>query len=162
MLADALTYVSREFKPSVLLDVATLTGAMVTSLGDLYSGVFVEDEDLWQALKTAGEAEYDQFWRMPLDDRYLRVIDGSYADVVNRGLPAGACTAAIFLKQFVEGLENRSTGAAATVRYAHIDIAGTMEAPQNASPYQDKGRLTGRPVRALVEFCRRFAAQPLA
>jgi aminopeptidase len=157
VLADALTYVSREYKPSVLLDVATLTGAIVTALGDVYSAAFVEDERLWQGLKAAGEAENDPFWRMPLDDRYLQIIDGGYADLVNRGLPAGACTAAIFLKQFVEGLENRAKGTPATVQYAHLDIAGSMEAV-TSTPYQDKGRLTGRPVRALIEFARRFAS----
>lgn len=158
VLADALTYVSREHKPAVLLDLATLTGAIVTALGDIYSAAFTEDDKLWQALKTAGEAENDPFWRMPLDDRYLAVIDTSYADVVNRGLPAGACTAAIFLKQFVEGLEDRAKGKPATVRYAHLDIAGPMDA-LFSSPYQDKGGMTGRPVRALIEFARRFATR---
>lgn len=141
----------------MLVDVATLTGAMVTALGEVYSGVFVEDEALWQALKVAGEAEADPFWRMPLDDRYLKSIDGSYADLVNRGLPAGSCTAAIFLKQFVDGLEDRTKGTPATVSYAHIDIAGSMESII-PSAYQDKGRMTGRPVRSLIEFARRYAA----
>ena len=80
------------------------------------------------------------------------------ADLVNTGgRPAGSCTAAIFLKQFVHGLEDRAKGEAARVRYAHIDIAGSMEAAANTlNDYQSKG-LTGRPVRALIEFARRLA-----
>jgi aminopeptidase len=158
VLADALTYASREFKPAVLIDVATLTGAILHALGHDYSGVFVEDDKLWTSLKDAGEAESDPFWRMPLSDRFYKYIDTSYSDIVNVGRPAGSASAAIFLKQFVEGLEDRSKGKAATVKYAHLDIAGTMEAI-HSTPYQDKG-LTGRPVRALIEFARRFAVKP--
>lgn len=164
----------------MLIDVATLTGAILHGLGHEYAGAFVEDESLWQAIKQAGEAENDPFWRMPLSDRYYKYIDTSYSDLVNVGRPAGSSSAAIFLKQFVEGLEDRSKGTKATVKYAHLvsartghptetmlvltdcaplqDIAGAMEAI-HATPYQDKG-LTGRPVRALVEFARRFAVKP--
>jgi len=120
VLADALTYCSREFKPSVLIDVATLTGAILHALGHEYSGAFVEDESLWQALKNSGEAESDPFWRMPLSDRFYKYIDTSYSDIVNVGRPAGSASAAIFLKQFVEGLEDRSKGTKATVKYAHL------------------------------------------
>ncbi|KDN42980.1 putative cytosol aminopeptidase [Tilletiaria anomala UBC 951] len=162
ILSDALTYISREYKPHTLLDVATLTGAILHALGHHYSGVFVEDESLWQELKAAGEAEKDLFWRMPLDDEYLRYIDSSNADLCNRGTPAGSACAAIFLKQFVDGLEDRSKLSAnadegkPTVRYGHIDIAGTMETKQ-PTDYQSSSMLTGRPTRALIEFARRFA-----
>ena len=97
---------------------------------------------------------------MPLTDSYLPQISKTNADLVNTGgRPAGSCTAAIFLKQFVNGLEDRTKGdaGAPSVRYAHVDIAGSMEAAVNTlNGYQAKG-LTGRPVRALVEFARRLA-----
>ena len=158
VLADAITYASDTYKPHTLVDVATLTGACVSALGDLYSAVFTETEALWQELKTAGEAEHDLFWRLPLTDGYLPQISKTNADLVNTGgRPAGSATAAIFLKQFVQGLENRAKGEKPSVRYAHIDIAGSMEASVNTlNDYQGKG-LTGRPVRALIEFARRLA-----
>ena len=128
------------------------------ALGDVYSGVFTESDSLWHQLKTASEAEHDLCWRMPLTDMYLPQISKLNADLVNTGgRPAGACTAAIFLKQFVRGLEDRTKGEEQCVQYAHIDIAGSMEAASNTlNDYQAKG-LTGRPVRALVEFARRLA-----
>lgn len=160
ILSDALTYVSREHKPHTLLDVATLTGAILHALGTHYTGTFTESDTLWKELKAAGEAETDRFWRMPLDDQYLHTIDTSNADLCNRGMPAGSATAAIFLKHFVDGLEDRSklekgTGQP-TVRWAHLDIAGSMEDTWGTE-YQAKGALTGRPTRALIEFARRFA-----
>ena len=111
-------------------------------------------------MKVAAEAEHDLCWRMPLTDMYLPQISKTNADLVNTGgPPAGSCTAAVFLKQFVHGLENRAEGQPAKVRYAHIDIAGSMEAAVNTlNDYQGKG-LTGRPVRALIEFARRLAYQ---
>ncbi|KAK0556111.1 hypothetical protein OC844_005944 [Tilletia horrida] len=154
VLADALTYVSREYKPHTLIDVATLTGAVLHALGHVYSAAFVEDESLWQEIKAAGEAEADPFWRMPLSESFLYSIDSSNADLCNRGMPAGSAVAAIFLKQFVEGLPERG-GDGKGVRYLHADIAGTME-DNKGTDYQDRA-LTGRPVRALIEFARRFS-----
>lgn len=160
ILADALSYVSDTYAPHTVIDVATLTGACVIALGDIYSGVFTDTDSLWRELKVASEAEHDLCWRMPLTDMYLPQISKTNADLVNTGGPsAGSCTAAVFLKQFVHGLENRAEGQPAKVRYAHIDIAGSMEAAANTlNDYQGKG-LTGRPVRALIEFARRLAYQ---
>ncbi|KAK0543324.1 hypothetical protein OC846_006451 [Tilletia horrida] len=154
VLADALTYASREFKPHTIIDVATLTGAVLHALGHVYSAAFVEDESLWQEIKAAGEAEADPWWRMPLSDAFGYSIDSSNADWCNRGTPAGSAVAAIFLKQFVEGLPERG-GDGKGVRYLHADIAGTMEA-NKGTDYQDRA-LTGRPVRSLIEFARRFS-----
>ncbi|KAE8217754.1 hypothetical protein CF319_g8226 [Tilletia indica] len=126
VLADALTYVSRDFKPHTIIDVATLTGAVLHALGHVYSAAFVEDESLWQVIKAAGEAEADPFWRMSLSESFLYSIDSSNADLCNRGMPAGSAVAAIFLKQFVEGLPERG-GDGKGVRYLHADIAGSME-----------------------------------
>jgi aminopeptidase len=152
ILADALTYVSRTFKPHTLIDAATLTGAMVIALGSVYSGVFTDSDTLWSELHAAGESEYDRFWRMPLDDQFLPQISGSNADLCNTGgRPGGSCTAALFLKAFVDTEANQG------VRWAHIDIAGSMEATRDL-PYQNKG-MTGRPVRALVEFTRQLSQQ---
>ncbi|SJX63554.1 probable Cytosol aminopeptidase [Sporisorium reilianum f. sp. reilianum] len=158
VLSDALTYVSETYKPHTLIDVATLTGACMIAVGDVYSAAFTESDSLWNELRVAGEAENDLFWRLPLNDAYLKQISTSNADLCNTGgRLAGASTAAIFLKQFVVGLGERG-GAAPSVRYAHLDIAGSMEAtPTTINDYQPKG-FTGRPVRALIEFARRIAA----
>jgi aminopeptidase len=128
------------------------------AVGDVYSAAFTESDSLWNELRVAGEAENDLFWRLPLSDAYLKQISTSNADLCNTGgRLAGASTAAIFLKQFVVGLGERG-GAAPSLRYAHLDIAGSMEAtPTTTTDYQPKG-FTGRPVRALVEFARRIAA----
>lgn len=159
VLADALTYVSETYKPHTLVDVATLTGACMTALGDVYSGTFTESDSLWNELRIAGEAENDLLWRLPLADAYLKQISGSNADLCNTGgRLAGASTAAVFLKQFVVGLGERG-GASPSLRYAHIDIAGSMEATKTiTNDYQANGGFTGRPVRALIEFARRIAA----
>ncbi|KAF9449971.1 leucine aminopeptidase [Macrolepiota fuliginosa MF-IS2] len=155
VLADAIYYAATEYRPHTLIDVATLTGAMMIAVGEVYSGVFSTSTELWEQLHAAGETEYDRFWRMPLDDDYLPQIQGSNADLQNTGgRPAGSITAALFLKAFAEGCEPKDDQPA-TLRWAHIDIAGAMEATR-PSPYQEKG-MTGRPVRALVEYTRRIA-----
>ncbi|KLO07529.1 leucine aminopeptidase [Schizopora paradoxa] len=162
ILSDALYYTSSTYKPRTLVDVATLTGAMQVALGDAFSGVFSTSDSLWDELHAAGEHEFDRFWRMPLDDEFGPQIWSSNADLCNLGgKPAGSCTAALFLKAFVDGIETTNTKDAdgserkPTVRWAHVDIAGTMEAVR-PGPYQPKG-MTGRPVRALIEFARRLA-----
>ncbi|KAL4070318.1 cytosol aminopeptidase family, catalytic domain-containing protein [Scleroderma citrinum] len=155
ILADALYYASTEFKPHTVIDVATLTGAMVIALGEAYSGVFTTSNKLWEQLHAAGEVEYDRFWRMPLDEDYGPQINSSNADLCNSGgKPAGACTAALFLKSFVDGIEGKN-GAEPSVQWAHVDIAGVMEFTRPTA-YQEKG-MTGRPVRAFVEFARHLS-----
>ncbi|KAK0466043.1 uncharacterized protein EV420DRAFT_1636626 [Desarmillaria tabescens] len=132
-----------------LIDVATLTGAMDIALGDLYSGVFTTSDKLWDQLRVAGETEFDRFWRMPLDEDYGPQIYSSNADLCNTGgRPAGSCTAALFLKAFVEGID----GDEPSLKWAHIDIAGTMEVTR-PTPYLEKG-MTGRSVRGLIEYVR--------
>ncbi|OJA15858.1 hypothetical protein AZE42_11442 [Rhizopogon vesiculosus] len=157
VLADALYYASTEFKPHTVIDLATLTSAMDIALGEVYSGVFTTSDTLWTRLSAAGESEYDRFWRMPLDEDYGPQIYSSNADLCNTGgKPGGACTAALFLKAFVDGIEAKD-GNEPSVHWAHIDIAGTMEFTRPI-PYQEKG-MTGRPVRALVEFVKRLSTQ---
>jgi len=158
ILADALYYASSTFKPHTIIDVATLTGAMDVALGSVFSGVFSSSDSLWKSLHSAGEREFDRFWRMPLDDGFASQINSSNADLCNTGgRSGGSCTAALFLKSFVAGLEKSKQSGAGSVRWAHIDIAGTMEASR-ALPYQRKG-MTGRPTRALIDFARVLASQ---
>ncbi|KAM0787749.1 hypothetical protein ACM66B_003806 [Microbotryomycetes sp. NB124-2] len=158
ILADALYYASSQFKPHTVVDVATLTGAMMIALGNQFTGVFTNSDSLWQELDAAGVAERDRVWRMPLDEGYMSQIGYSGMDLVNTGgRLAGSCTAAIFLKRFVDGLivdgsdnEDQSN----LIRWAHLDIAGTMDLAKGDGGYNLSG-MTGRPVRTLIEFARR-------
>ncbi|KAG6809374.1 hypothetical protein H0H92_000512 [Tricholoma furcatifolium] len=155
VLSDTIYYTSTEYKPHTLIDVATLTGAMVVALGEVFSGVFSTSDSLWEQLRVAGETEYDRFWRMPLEEDFGPQIHSSNADLQNTGgKDAGACTAALFLKPFAHGIEAED-GQEPAMRWAHIDIAGAMEATR-PTPYLETG-MTGRPVRALVEFVRNLS-----
>lgn len=135
VLCDALTYAER-FKPRVVIDIATLTGACVVALGAVRSGFFSADERLASALRAAGETSQDLVWQMPLDDEYAEGLKTNFADVANvAGRMAGAVTAAKFLQRF-----------AAKFPWAHIDIAGTAWKSGTA-----KGA-TGRPVGLLLDY----------
>jgi leucyl aminopeptidase len=135
ILCDALTYAER-FKPAVVVDIATLTGACVIALGHHRSGLFCADEELAAQLFAAGELAQDPAWRMPLDDEYDEALKSHYADMGNVGPRAGgAITAAMFLKRFT-----------AKLRWAHLDVAGTAWKSGPA-----KGA-TGRPVPLLTHF----------
>ncbi len=135
ILCDALTYVER-FKPSAVIDVATLTGACIVALGHHNSGLFTPDDALAGELAAASAAALDPCWRMPLDEEYAEGLKSNFADVANVGSrAAGSSSAALFLKRF--------TGA---YRWAHLDIAGTAWKSGLA-----KGA-TGRPVPLLTHF----------
>ncbi|GAA5935804.1 hypothetical protein JCM10213_003694 [Rhodosporidiobolus nylandii] len=157
-LADALYYASSQFKPHTVVDVATLTGAMMIALGNQFTGVFTNSDSLWSELDAAGAAERDRVWRMPLDEGYMSQINGTGMDLCNTGgRLGGACTAAIFLKRFVDGLIVDGSDAEeqdGLIRWAHLDIAGTMDLARSDGSY-NLGGMTGRPVRTLVEFARR-------
>jgi leucyl aminopeptidase len=115
VLADVLWYTQEKFEPRCIIDVATLTGAMVVSLGHDYAGLFSNDNDLAQRLHEAGEATGERIWRMPLAEVYDKQIKSDIADMKNvGGRPASAITAAQFLQRFVNGKP-----------WAHLDIAGT-------------------------------------
>ncbi len=115
VLADALWYTQKRFKPKFVIDLATLTGAIMVALGKEYAGLFCNDDELSGRLMTAGIETGERLWRMPLAEEYDRLIDSDIADVKNiGGRNAGAITGAQFLKRFVNG-----------VPWAHIDIAGT-------------------------------------
>jgi leucyl aminopeptidase len=135
ILCDALTYAKR-FKPSAVIDIATLTGACVIALGHVRSGLYATDDGLAKALETAGEAAQDLCWRMPLDEAYAEGLKSNFADVANvADRAAGSVTAAKFLQRF-----------ATDFPWAHLDIAGTAWKSGAA-----KGA-TGRPVGLLLHY----------
>lgn len=136
ILCDALTYVQR-FKPAAVIDIATLTGAIVVALGSVHSGLFSPDDGLAAELMEAAGRAADRAWRMPVDDDYQEQLKSNFADMANIGVrgSAGAVVAACFLARFTKG-----------VRWAHLDIAGTAYRGGAA-----KGS-TGRPVPLLTQF----------
>lgn len=136
ILCDALTYAER-FKPAVVVDVATLTGACVIALGNVNSGLFANDEALAAELLAASKVAVDPAWRMPLDEDYNEQLKSNFADMANIGTPsnAGAVTAACFLSRFTKAYP-----------WAHLDVAGTAWKGGAA-----KGA-TGRPVGLLAQF----------
>ena len=140
ILCDALTY-ARRFKPDVVIDMATLTGAIVVALGVHHTGVFANDDALARELVDCGLAVDDRAWHMPLTEEYGEQLKSNFADMANvAGRDGGSCTAAAFLGKFTGGLT-----------WAHLDIAGT--AYQGGSA---KGS-TGRPSAMLFEYLLRRA-----
>jgi leucyl aminopeptidase len=141
VLADAIAYVQRKYKPKTIIDLATLTGAILVSLGHEFAGLFTPDDELASKLVTAAEESGDKLWRMPLAESFDRMIDSAIADMKNVGpREGGSITAAQFIKRFVD--EN--------VQWAHLDIAG-MAWSDKASNTYDKGA-TGFGVRLLDQF----------
>jgi len=120
VLADALTYTREKFKPRFMIDLATLTGAIMVALGQEHAGLFSNDDELAARLSAAGAATGEAVWRMPLGAAYDKLIDSKFADMKNTGgRNAGSITAAQFLKRFV-----------GDTAWAHLDIAGTgMSSP---------------------------------
>ena len=135
ILCDALTY-SRRFKPDVIIDVATLTGACVIALGHHRTAVMSNNDDLAESIIAAGEASHDYGWRLPLDEEYATQLKSNFADFANiGGRDGGAITAACFLAKFTAGMN-----------WAHLDIAGTAWISG-----KQKGA-SGRPVPLLSEY----------
>ena len=136
VLCDALTYVEK-YKPKSVIDIATLTGAMLIALGDKASGLFSNNDALAEKLENAAEQSRDKVWRMPIWDEYKKQLRSAYADFANIGGPnAGSITAACFLSEF-----------ATSYPWAHLDVAGTA-----AGMFGDARKATGRPVRLLMEY----------
>lgn len=143
ILSDAMTWAQRQYRPEVMIDLATLTGAMIISLGHEYAGLFTNDDQLAERLAAAGQASGDRLWRMPLGEAYDKLIDSPIADIKNVGpREAGSITAACFLQRFVED----------GVKWAHLDVAGTVWAEKAGSLY-DKGA-TGFGVALLDRYVR--------
>jgi len=140
ILCDALTYAER-FKPAVVVDVATLTGACVIALGHHHSGLFSADDGVAAQMLAASQTALDPCWRMPLDEEYDEALKSNFADMANvGGRPGGAITAAMFLRRYT-----------AKFPWAHLDIAGTAW-----KSGAQKGA-TGRPVGLLTHFVLGYA-----
>jgi leucyl aminopeptidase len=141
VLADALWYTQQRFKPRFMVDLATLTGAIIVSLGHHQAGLFANDDKLADRLRAAGEAVNERLWRMPLGTDYDKQLTSNIADMKNisDGGGAGSITAAQFLQRFVND-----------VPWAHLDIAGTAWSGKD-SPTTPKGA-TAFGVRLLDQF----------
>jgi leucyl aminopeptidase len=115
VLADVLWYIQDKYKPRFMVDLATLTGAIMVALGKEYAGLFSNNDELVQRLSDAGYATGEKVWRLPLAPEYDKIIDHEVADVKNTGgRHAGSITAAQFIQRFVNN-----------VPWAHLDVAGT-------------------------------------
>ncbi len=145
VLADALWYCQDRFKPRLIIDLATLTGAVIVALGHHRAGLFSNNDELADRLVEAGKAVGEQVWRLPLDDSYDREIDSDAADVKNigGGRAAGSIIGAQFLQRFVN-----------EVPWAHLDIAGTAWSTKDA-PTVPKGA-TAFGVRLLDRFVSQY------
>lgn len=141
VLADALTYAQNNFSPRAIIDLATLTGGVVTALGHVFAGIMANDDVLTGELIQAGDATHERLWRLPLDDEFLENMKGVDADWNNSGGRDGHATyGGLFLKQFVSD----------DIPWAHLDIAGVADTAKDL-PYCPKGG-TGFGIRLLMEY----------
>ena len=147
VLADVIWYAQQTFRPHTMVDLATLTGAIIISLGHEHAGLFSNDDDLAARLSAAGTATGEALWRLPLGEAYDKLIDSPIADMKNVGdRGAGSITAAQFLQRFVQD----------GVKWAHLDVAGTVWAAKDSALYA-KGA-TGFGVRLLDRFIAGYEA----
>ena len=138
VLADAIWYCQDRFKPKFIVDLATLTGAIITALGNDYAGLFANDDELAANLLDASQKEGEPLWRLPLPEQYNKQIESQIADVKNvGGPPGGSITAALFIQKFVNGTP-----------WAHLDIASTAWKKSSTTPTIPEGA-TGYGVRLL-------------
>ena len=138
VLADVLTYVQQNYKPSAIVDLATLTGAILVSLGKEFAGLFANDDKLANAVIEAGEHTDEKSWRMPLGKAYDDMLKSHIADMKNIGGPyGGSITAACFLQRFIEN----------DTPWVHLDIAGKAWADKSSEIVPKGG--TGFGVRML-------------
>ncbi|WP_321340504.1 leucyl aminopeptidase [Breoghania sp.] len=142
VLADALWYTQDRFKPAFMINLATLTGAIIIALGHHHAGLFSNNDELSARLTEAGLATGEKVWRMPIGPEYEKLIEAKFADIKNTGgRPAGSITAAQFLQHFVNDLP-----------WAHLDVAGTaMGSPESEI---SKGWASGFGVRLLDRLVR--------
>jgi leucyl aminopeptidase len=143
VLCDALHWVQQEFDPVAIVDFATLTGAIIISLGHEYAGLFSNDDELAERLTKAGRETGDKLWRMPLAPAYDKLIDSPIADMKNVGpRHGGSITAAQFLQRFIKD----------GTPWAHCDIAGTAWSDKDGRTW-GKGA-TGYGVRLVDRYVR--------
>ena len=145
ILIDAMAYARKKYKPDIMIDLATLTGACVVALGDKIAGIFSHDDALAEAIVESGRSTHERCWRMPLPEDYRRLLKSELADISN--MPSsrygGAITAALFLSEFIDD-----------TRWAHIDIAGPAYT-KKAADYCAAGG-TGFGVRLLCDLIQKF------
>jgi leucyl aminopeptidase len=146
VLADAMWYCQENFKPRVMIDLATLTGAILIALGTIYGGMYANDDELATQLAESGKATGELLWRMPLAAAYNKMMDSPAADVKNisGSRNAGSITAAEFLQRFVQK----------GVIWSHLDIAGMAWADKD-SPTNPRGA-TGYGVRLLDQLVAKY------
>jgi leucyl aminopeptidase len=143
VLCDCLTWVQREVTPAAIVDLATLTGAMIITLGHEHGGIFANDDTLADELLSAGKTSGDRLWRLPLGKAYDKLIDSPIADMKNVGpREGGSITAAQFLQRYVD----KGTP------WAHLDIAGMVWSSKPGHSWE-KGA-TGYGVRLLDQYVR--------
>lgn len=143
VLSDAVWWAQQTWKPATLIDLATLTGAMIIALGHEHAGLFSNDDDLANQLLAAGQESGDKLWRFPVSEAYDKLLESPIADMKNIGPRfAGSITAAQFIKRFVQD----------GVKWAHLDIAGMVWADKPGATW-DKGA-TGYGVRLLDQLVR--------
>jgi len=144
VLCDALAYAQKNYNPRVMIDLATLTGGVVTALGSTRAGLFSNRDELASALFNAGEQTHERLWRLPLDEEYFEIIKSTDADMKNSAgvAKASPIVGATFLKQFVN----------AETPWAHLDIAGVSDW-DHEMPYCPAGA-SGFGVRLLIEYLR--------
>ncbi len=148
VLADALTFAQREYKPRALIDLATLTGGVLVALGRVRAGLLSNDDQLAGQLFAAGENTFERLWRLPLDEDFTRALKGDDADLKNSGGREGHCIlGGAFIQEFIEK----------GVPWAHLDIAAVANTPKDL-PYAAKGS-TGFGVRLLIEYLRKLTDQ---
>jgi leucyl aminopeptidase len=140
VLCDCLTYAQTNYDASIIIDVATLTGAVVAALGAQYSGVFSNNDKLAKNLVGISEECCDRAWHLPCGKEFVKMCSSKFADISNLGKGCGASTAAAFLSEFIE--DNNKT------QWAHIDCAGT---------FFQNGKSVGRPVSLLINAVKSLA-----
>jgi len=146
ILCDALTYAQRKYKPRVIVDMATLTGAQIVALGDKVVGLMGNDDQVVRGLEAAFQKVGEEVWRLPLPDFYDKQLDSTIADMQNIGGNPGTVTAGLFLQRFIEPGQ----------RWAHLDIAGPSMNESEGWRLWSAKSATGIPVRSLVEFAATF------
>ena len=141
VLADALSFTEKKFKPKFIIDLATLTGAIIVALGEEYAGLFSNNDELSKKLSEAGEKVNEKVWRLPLHKNYDKLMDSTIADIqnINYSGGAGSITAAQFLQRFIE-----------KTPWAHLDIAGMAFSKKAAN--LNPGGATGFGVRLLNQL----------
>ncbi|MFQ5461782.1 MAG: M17 family metallopeptidase [Phycisphaerae bacterium] len=145
VLADALTYAQKEYKPRCIIDLATLTGGVVVALGGVFGGLFCREAALSERLLASAQRTHERLWRLPLDEDYFELIKGDDSDLKNSGgRSAHATIGAMFLQQFIKK----------NVPWAHLDIAGVADTDKD-SDICPKGA-TGFGVRLLADFLTRL------